>query len=322
MRVSSVTVTTLLLVLGVVGHVVRDRTVWLAPLMYIPILPVALWAVLQDVLYRGRSLPVRRPPFALGFMAVVGAVLSAVEMTGGRPDPLPSGARQVTVLHWNVLWGGRGGGETWEPIVSAIAGRAPDLVVLSEAPPAPMVERLRARLGPAWSAVRWEDMSQPRYRYHMVVLSRWPLRADNRHDITDGKAMTVSAMTDAGVLRVLAVDGKSDWHLSRTPRLHDIAGICDSARQSGRPIDIIAGDFNCVGRSIGFDAFEEGGYTLASRGSSEWRGTWPAPLPLYDLDHVWVRRERPVGECDLFGSRYTDHRGQVVRISVAPPRVE
>jgi endonuclease/exonuclease/phosphatase (EEP) superfamily protein YafD len=311
LRITSVIVVTVLLVLGLLGHLVRDRTVWLAALMYIPILPLGLMAVLLAVLPRRQSYRTRLPGL-LGLVAIALSVSAMIE-TRPRPQSSPASARPVTLLHWNVWWGGEW--EGWDDTVSDIVRRAPDVVVLSEGPTAKKQERLRETLGQDWSAVSWESPAGARYRFKLVVLSRWPLRIDAQQDITDGKAMTASVTTDAGELRVLVVDGKSNWYLSRTPRLHDVALICDSARQSGRPIDVIAGDFNCVGRSIGFDAFEEAGYALASRASGEWRGTWPAPLPLYDLDHVWVRREVSVIDCDLFGNSHTDHRGQVVRFA-------
>ena len=316
LRVLSAVVTALLLVLGLVGHVARARLPWLAALIYIPLVVLGPLAVMQDLLSRGRSLPVRRLPCLLGLLGVISATLSAFAMTGEEPERSVPRERLVTVVQWNVQWGGRGREGAWESMQSDIAGRTPDLIVLSEAPPAAGVEQLRTRLGQQWSSAEWADMSDPRYRFHLAVLSRWPLRSDARQDIAGGRAMTVTAVTDSGPLRVLVVDGMSNWHLPRTPRLRDVADICHSAAQRGQPIDVIAGDFNCVSRSVGFDAIEAGGYTLASRVSGGWRATWPSRLPLYDLDHVWVRRERPLLGCDFFRSAHSDHRGQVVTFAV------
>jgi endonuclease/exonuclease/phosphatase family metal-dependent hydrolase len=81
-----------------------------------------------------------------------------------------------------------------------------------------------------------------------------------------------------------------------------------------RPFDIVAGDFNTPSRSLGFDAFAAQGYALASRSAGGWRGTFPARLPIYDVDHVWISPAGRVGQCTLFNVPFTDHRGQVVRI--------
>jgi endonuclease/exonuclease/phosphatase family metal-dependent hydrolase len=55
------------------------------------------------------------------------------------------------------------------------------------------------------------------------------------------------------------------------------------------------------------------GYALASRSSSGWRGTFPAWLPVYDIDHVWLRPGLIVQSCTLFNGPVSDHRGQIVR---------
>ncbi len=73
---------------------------------------------------------------------------------------------------------------------------------------------------------------------------------------------------------------------SRLPFLGAIDQICRDAAGAGRSFDVVAGDFNTPSRSIGFDALTAQGYTLASRAASGWRGTFPAWLPVYDIDHV------------------------------------
>src|SRR5262249_61729444 len=90
------------------------------------------------------------------------------------------------------------------------------------------------------------------------------------------------------------------------------------AGAGGKPIDLLAGAFNTPGRSVGFDAFAEvaGGYRLASQAQRGWRGTFPAELPLLDIDHVWVRRGLPICDAELFTNRATDHRSQGVRFAL------
>ena len=92
-----------------------------------------------------------------------------------------------------------------------------------------------------------------------------------------------------------------------------MGAACRRAREAGEPIDALAGDFNSVARSLGFDAIEAEGYALASRSSRGWRGTFPSGLPAYDIDHVWARRELPGLRSELFTELASDHRGQVAR---------
>src|SRR5688500_7690355 len=54
--------------LGLAGHLARDRNLALALLMYIPIVPLGLWALVFDLLRRGKSV---RPRFAFALMGLV-----------------------------------------------------------------------------------------------------------------------------------------------------------------------------------------------------------------------------------------------------------
>jgi hypothetical protein len=112
-----------------------------------------------------------------------------------------------------------------------------------------------------------------------------------------------------GDVRVLVVDGESHpWH-DRTPRLRAVAQICRDAERSGKPIDLIAGDFNAVGRSIGFETIADAGFTSAGASGDGWRATWPSMLPLYDIDHVWTGRTWSLLGVRRITNLVTDHRG-------------
>jgi vancomycin resistance protein VanJ len=152
------------------------------------------------------------------------------------------------------------------------------------------------------------------YRYKIVVLSRWPVRGGPNVPVRTGTAVDVRVERPGRPHRLLVVDGQSQVTRSRTPLLLDVAGACRRAADEGAPFDAVVGDFNAVGRSLGFDAVRAaaGGYELASRSCAGWRGTWPVPLPVYDIDHVWVRAGVQVLSCSLFTSPASDHRGQLV----------
>src|SRR5581483_10189983 len=74
------TVTVLVLALGATGQVLRDRNIVLALMMYVPLLPVGLWAVLLDALCRGRCVPHAR--FALGIAGAAAAAWAGASMLG------------------------------------------------------------------------------------------------------------------------------------------------------------------------------------------------------------------------------------------------
>jgi vancomycin resistance protein VanJ len=177
-------------------------------------------------------------------------------------------------------------------------------------------------MGAAWSAVKVEHAPRSHYWYRLVVLSRWAVRKQRLVSIHNGVAMAVTVDRPGRPIRILVVDGHSTITQLRTPMLHDVAQACRRAATAGTPFDLVAGDLNAVARSVGFDALGAvaGGYTLAAHASTGWRATWPVPLPLYDIDHVWVRHGLPILSCDLFANRASDHRGQLVRLALGDHR--
>ena len=314
--------TLLLLALGAVGQAARDRNVILALMMYVPLVPVGLGAILLDALMKGRAL--RRPRFGLSLAGAPAAAWGAALMLGTTPpDVPPAGSTEITLLHWNVMWGGNDPGK-WRETAAHIIPRKPDLVVLSEAPADDMIVDAFAAMGGDWNTVYITNPPGSRYWYNPFVCSRGPLKLERRIDIRNGAAMSVLAGVKGRTVRLLVVDGRSDPRLPRTPMLHDIASALDDAARRGEPFDLVVGDFNSVGRSVGFDAVAVAGgtgYRRAAEYCRGWRATWPAPLPLYDIDHVWVRNSlagaRVLG-CELFTGRRTDHRGQFVRLAWPP----
>lgn len=303
------------IVLGLAGQLIRDRTVLAAILMYLPLLPGGVAAIVLDLCRRGRALPKAR--FGLTLMGALGTAWATLTMIGaGAAGDAGKSDHGVTVLHWNVQWGGGifRSQRSWAAQRTEILRHEADIVILSELPPADWVEQLVDTLGPRASIAGIQHDPGSRYWYRLAVCSRWPTRLEDRWPIPGGVAMSATAEVRGRLIRILAVDGRSNPFQSRLPFLHAIVDACRDAAAEGRPFDVVAGDFNTPSRSIGFDALESQGYSLASRSSGGWRGTFPSWLPIYDIDHVWVGTRFRVGSCDVFNGPATDHRGQVVRI--------
>ncbi len=104
--------------------------------------------------------------------------------------------------------------------------------------------------------------------------------------------------------------------------LRGLAAVCDDAHRGGRPVDLIAGDFNACGRSRGFDAIGRSGagYEIAGARRGWFRATYPAKFPLYDIDHVVCARAVETSGWELFGGDGTNHRGQFVVLRVPEGR--
>ena len=306
----------LAIVLGSAGQIVRDRSIAWALLMYFPLVPLGLAAVAFDAIRRGRALPKGR--FVLGAIGLVAAIGASVPMVGLGPEKKAGSGPEISVLHWNVIWGGgkRRNPGRWDSIRREILGRKADLMVLSEAPPVDWLDQLVAEMGPSASRAQIENGPTAVNWFKIVVCSKGPVRLVRREKVDHGVGMVVEAEVKGKTIRLLVIDAQSSPLIPRTPRLLDIAAACRRAREAGEPVDVVVGDFNCVSRSLGFDAIEGEGYALASRSAEGWRGTFPSFLPVYDIDHVWVRCERPVLGCELFTNLASDHRGQVATFRV------
>lgn len=314
----SVCLTPPLLILGLVGHVLRDRHVVLALLMYLPLIPIGLWAVGHDLLRGGRALS--RLRFGLAALGAGAVAVAALPMIAFGPPvrPYPAAstgpAADVRLVHWNVQWGGRRWGkDAWQGMAEEIVRQTPDVVVLSEAPSSSDAEQLRGMLREDWRVIERADEANPRYRTRFAVMSRWALREVRHQSVTHGRTVSVTIGHPVRPLRLMVVDLESDPRILRTGPLREVADACRAAAARGEGYDIIAGDFNAVGRSIGFDAFREAGYRRASDAAFGWRATFPSYCPLYDIDHVWLAPDLSALDCQLFAHLATDHRGQSVR---------
>ncbi len=313
-----VTATVSFIIAAVVGHTVRDRTVELGLLMYIPLLPVGLWAILLDLCLKGRSLPTRFSLTLIGLLVSIWGGLVMMGNGGSQIEP----SKLVSVLHWNVHWGGGKG--NWESIRNDIVKRHPDLAIISEPPSRKKFNLLLKQMG--WSAIKHNKTS----KNTLAVCSAWPSRFERAVKIRNGKAMIVTVTVQKQSLRILAVDGTRNMSKRylviskrllprwRTPMLKDIVKAISAAQKRGQPIDIVAGDFNAIGISLGFDAFAQvgGGYNLASKFANGWRGTWKSYLPLYDIDHVWVHKRFRAIRTKLFTNLKSDHREQLVEFQL------
>ena len=308
------------IIAGLAGQLIRDRSVTTAILMYLPLLPAALAAMVFDIARRGRALP--RARFLLTLLGILGGIWAVMPMIGsgaiGRYGPADT---EVTLLHWNVMWGGGPfrSERTWAVQRAEIMECDPDLIILSEFPPPVWLKNLIDEIGPGANVIGIDRDRRSPYWFRLAVCSRWPIQVEKQMPLPGGVAMSVAAEVRGRAMRVLIVDGKSNPFQSRLPFLEAIAQICRQAARDGRPFDAVAGDFNTPSRSIGFDWLMDQGYTLASRSAAGWRGTFPSWVPIYDIDHVWLRAVLRIRSCTLFSGPASDHRGQFVSLLLAAP---
>jgi endonuclease/exonuclease/phosphatase family metal-dependent hydrolase len=280
----------------------------------VPIWPLALAAIVRDVWARGRALPLRGLLLTMGVGA--GALSVSLMWCPARAPEGSAEAPRVTIIHWNMQWGGARGPAALAEMIDTLEAYQPDVVCASEAPAGPGLQRsIGAANASSWRVASVEHSPRSTYWFRLTVLSRHSVTVRRRWELRTGHAALFEVALEPRTLRILMVDLKSDPLLPRSPTILEVARIVDDLAAAGAPVDVVAGDVNTPGRFLGFDALSEAGdgYRRAAMWSGQWRATWPARVPLssFDLDHLWVRRGLDIASAHLFSSPNTDHRGQV-----------
>ncbi len=118
------------------------------------------------------------------------------------------------------------------------------------------------------------------------------------------------------LLTAIVVDIAAHPYYSRAPVLRELTEAIKI--RGDRPV-IVVGDFNTPGDSVHFDqlravcrnAFEEAGTGHTA--------TWPVPIPVIHIDHVWVNDRIQLGSCTYGWSLNSDHRPIIVEFSLSEP---
>ena len=291
------------------------RTIFYAlprPLLAILFLILAIWWLSQA----------RLP---LGVLCLAGAVaftfswrvndFSATTVAGCE------GVKPIRIVFWNVARPG----ELPEirPRLEEIRRLDPDIIAIVEATtevsitadrPADRAKKLGKAFRDEWSAA----LTGYQYRIlpdGMVIAAKGTVRLVGWEEL--GKATrlaTAQVVTRDGIIRLLLADVDANPFLSRAPILHAI----EKASRNVREPVIVAGDFNTPRDSVQFDMLERSGFSQAFElAGSGHRSTWPVPVPLMALDHVWLRGIEPC-TVELEQSELSDHKRIVVDLR---PRV-
>jgi endonuclease/exonuclease/phosphatase family metal-dependent hydrolase len=110
---------------------------------------------------------------------------------------------------------------------------------------------------------------------------------------------------------VLLVDIDGDPFQSRSPAFERLARIIRAYAQANL---IVMGDFNTPLGSVLFESFRQDlTHAFESRGIG-YAETWPIPLPVLAIDHIWVSKKLNVVSCDLHWSHLSDHRSVLASI--------
>lgn len=79
---------------------------------------------------------------------------------------------------------------------------------------------------------------------------------------------------------------------------------------------IVMGDFNTPIDSIYFDSFRRDLVQSFEECGRGFRATWPVPLPVLTIDHLWACRSIRLSSCQVNWSRFSDHRSLIVEVDI------
>ncbi|HMP77025.1 MAG TPA: endonuclease/exonuclease/phosphatase family protein [Kiritimatiellia bacterium] len=267
-------------------------------LFFIPAPAVAVIG-LFDVVFRIKRAGRFRAALIVAFTLLALGKTLFVDARWNRPAPVPQDA--LRVIHWNVahtLFGFR-------PLLQALAEDEPDLVILVEA-------RFSADL---------ESLAQRELGLHhifhdqgMAVLSRHPFAPQGTIPLANGRAWWAVVDTPDGPLHVATLDILSHPLIDRHTPVRTLADWI-AARTNDAPL-LLVGDFNTPRDATALDplrAHLRHAYETVGRG---WPYTWPLPFPLYAIDHAWASPDLAVHTYTLRSSPLSDHRRQVLDVSI------
>jgi endonuclease/exonuclease/phosphatase family metal-dependent hydrolase len=101
------------------------------------------------------------------------------------------------------------------------------------------------------------------------------------------------------------VDLPSDPRLERGPLLDRARRWAES--RGDVPL-VTLGDFNTPFDASGFDAWRAAFRHAFATSGSGWAPTWPMPIPVLEIDHVWTNSRIDVSRCEHGLSLASDHR--------------
>lgn len=285
-------------VVAVAGMLLRDRSAFSTIAYYVPPLATVLGALLWLLLQRQRR-PAWLRWIVVACAATAGWKMVVVDAEWNEPTMQPP--PHLRLVHWNTARGVFGR----ESILRDAADAKPDICLLSEPP---------QQLDPRTEASRIIDAPHVFDELGLALISRYPIRPLDRFRLSGVRGWFARLDTPHGPLDVMAVDVVSSPFRSRGPILAALLAKLES-HDSDVPL-ILAGDFNTPRDSVHFDRLRDSlshAYERAGRG---WPYTWPTPLPIYAIDHVWTSRGVRVCRYELVTSAASDHRMQVVDLRI------
>jgi len=210
---------------------------------------------------------------------------------------------RLRILTWNTARGFGG----WPRIADYVSGAAPDLVGLVEA---------------GGSTTEWQQFWGQQFPDHQVYLAGGGLVVLARGEIVEKRVLRLGGPStcadvqiefDGRRVRVLLIDAIVGPFSNRRNLVEEVFEL---ARAKPELPTIVMGDFNTPIDSVWFDAAREEFDHAFEKAGSGMFATWPVPLPILAIDHVWVSREFQVDCASIGWSWVSDHRPIVTDVAL------
>lgn len=210
----------------------------------------------------------------------------------------------LKVVFWNV---GRGEFASWDRIAEELSRFEADVLALAEANAGEVQTR------EFWQS-RLPGYSPLPLRGGLVLLVKGEATQEAAGPLAKGGRFRRVAVTVRGVrFGMILADIISDPLQSRQPPLGKLFEIMQA--QADTPT-LVVGDFNTPPTSVWFEAWRADwsrAWDVAGRG---YQATWPQPLPVLTLDHVWGNRGVTFHRCVCGWSSCSDHRPVVAEVTM------
>jgi endonuclease/exonuclease/phosphatase (EEP) superfamily protein YafD len=281
---------------------IKDAIPFLAAIYYaVPLPAMTLAAVFAGLLWAFLKRPrIALLSFAIGFTC---AWWTYQHTCFANLDQASSSDR--CVVFWNVSSGRLG----WARVVETLKSQNPDVIGLVE-----------SGGGSSEAMARWRedfpDHELSELEGGMLLLSKGRIISDAYGSLgKGGRYKQLALETGTGVLHVFIVDIDSDPLMQRREVLEKLAEITSAL---GDEPTLVMGDFNTPGDSLHFGALRRTFDNAFESHGNGYSPTWPIPVPVLQLDHIWVNRQIVLSQCKAEWTLISDHRPVTAWLHVTP----
>ena len=277
---------------------VRDEVDVFAMLFYAT--PWAVLMVLAAVctIYWWGLRPVKWVALAMTAGCFAMWVVKGFGFNGGAPT---ASRKTFRVAYWNVARPE----QRLEAILAQSGMLAADFLIVGEHRPAQM------------TPARWQEYFSGRFvlplaRELLMVAPEPMKRIDGGSLGGAGGCQVCRVMIQGREVFLLLVDFTATLRKSRRPAFDRLFQIVDAYAE--KPL-LVIGDFNTPSDSAHFDRLRtrlQGAFETAGTG---YAATWPMPVPVLQLDHIWTNKHLRVVRCEHETSLYSDHRAVVADVA-------